>query len=45
MVDAVYADDQALLTNTPAKVESPLHRPEQEARGIGFYANADKTKF
>ena len=42
---AVYTDDQALLTNTPAQAESRLRSPEQTAGEIGFYVNANKTKF
>ena len=38
-----YADDQALLVNTPA--ESLLNSPEQAARDIGLYMDTDKTEF
>ena len=39
-----YADDLALLINTPALIESPLHSQEPAARGICLYVNSDKTK-
>ena len=44
MTDADYSDDLALLTNTPAQVESQLHSPEQAAGGISLYVNVDKTE-
>ena len=31
-----YADDQVLLTNTPALAKSLLYNLEQAARSIGF---------
>ena len=34
---ADYADDLALLSNTPAQAESLLHGLKQTARGIDFY--------
>ena len=43
--DADYADDIALLANTPAQAESLLHRLERAAGGIGLYVNADKTEY
>ena len=45
MTDADYADDLALLANTPPQAISLLHRLEQVAGGIGLYANANKTDF
>ena len=42
--DAGYADDIALLTNTPIQAESQLHNLEQ-AIDIGFHVNADKTEY
>ena len=36
-IDADYADNQALLTNTPAQAEELLHCLEQATRGIGLY--------
>ena len=43
--DTDYADDIALLANTPAQVESLLHSLERAAAGIGLYVNADKTEY
>ena len=40
-----YADDIALLTNTPATAQSLLHSLERAAGGIGFHVNADKTEY
>ena len=45
MKDGGYADDRALLTNTSAKAESPLHSLEQEGWGIRFNVNANKTQY
>ena len=45
ITDACYADDNALLTNTPAQAESLLHNLEKAAGGIGLYDNADKTEY
>ena len=42
---ADYADDKALLTNTPAEDETLLHRLEQAAAGIVFHINAHKTEY
>ena len=42
ITDANYADDIALLANTPAQTESLLHSLERAAGGIGLYVNADK---
>ena len=36
MLDEDYTDDLALLTNTLAQIESPLHNLEQAERGIGL---------
>ena len=44
-MDADYADDIALLANTPAQAESLLHSLEQAAGGIGLHVNRDKTEF
>ena len=35
----------ALLANTPAQVESLLHRLKRAADVIGFHVNADKTEY
>ena len=43
MTRANYADDLALLANTPA--ESLLHNQEQTARGIGLDLNANEAEF
>ena len=43
--DVDYADDIALLTNTPAQAETLLHSLEQAAAGIGLHVNAYKTKY
>ena len=41
--DADYADDIALLANTPTSAESRLHSLEQEPGGIGLHMDVDKT--
>ena len=40
-----YADDIALLANTPNQAETLLHSLERAAAGIGFHVNAHKTEF
>ena len=45
ITDADYADDIALLTNTPAQAETLLHRLERVAAGIGLHVNANKTEY
>ena len=45
MIDADYADDPALLANSPPKAKSLLHRLEQRAEGIGLIMSANKTEF
>ena len=45
ITDTDYADDIALLANTPAQAETMLHSLEQAAGGIGLHANADKTEY
>ena len=42
--DADYADDIALLANTPAQAESLLHSVKRTAAGICLHINADKRK-
>ena len=42
---ADYADDIALLANTPAQVESLLHSLELAAGDISLHVNADKTEY
>ena len=43
--DADYADDIAILANTPAQVETLLHSLERAAGGIGYHVNAHKTEY
>ena len=45
ITDADYADDIALLANTPTQAESFLHRQGKVAGGICLHANADKTEY
>ena len=45
ITDADYADDLALLANTPNQAETLLHRLEWAAAGIGFHVNAHKTEY
>ena len=40
---ADYIDDIVLLSNTPAQAESPLHRLERSAGGLGLHVNVKKT--
>ena len=44
MTDADYADDIALLANTPIQAISRLHSLEQAAGGINLHVNANKTE-
>ena len=44
-MDADYADDIAVLANTPTQAEILLHGQEWAAAGIGFHVNADKTEY
>ena len=43
--DADYADDIALLENTPNQAETLLHSSEQAAEGIDLHVNAHKTEY
>ena len=45
ITDADYADDIALLANTPAQGETLLHSLEHAAGDIGFHVNEDKTEY
>ena len=45
ITDADYADDIALLANTPAQTETLLYSLERVAAGIGLHVNAHKTKY
>ena len=42
MADVDYADALALLSNTPAQIESLLHCQEQAAKGTSLYVNSNK---
>ena len=43
--DAYYADDIALLANTPVQAETLLHSLERAAAGIDLHVNTDKTEY
>ena len=43
ITDADYADDIAILANTPDQAETLLHSLERAAASIGLYVNAHKT--
>ena len=45
ITDTDYADDIAILANTPDQAETLLHSLEQAAAGIGLYVNAHKTEY
>ena len=45
ITDANYADDVAVLANTPNKAETQLHSLERAAAGIGLHVNAHKTEY
>ena len=45
ITDANYADDIALLPNTPNQNETLLHSLERAATGIGLHVNAHKTEY
>ena len=45
ITDADYADDIALLANTPTQAETQLHRLDQAAGPISLHVNADETKY
>ena len=44
ITDADYADNIALLANTPAQAESLLHSLKRAAGGIGLYVTTNKTE-
>ena len=44
-MQADYADDIALLANTPAQTKSLLHSLEQAASDIGLHLNTDKAEY
>ena len=45
ITDADYANDLALLANTPNQAEILLHSLERAAAGIGLHVNAHKTEY
>ena len=45
ITDADYADDIAILANTPDQAETLLHSLERAAASIGIYVNAHKTEY
>ena len=45
ITDADYADDIAILANTPDQAVTLLHSLERAAAGIGLYVNAHKTEY
>ena len=45
ITDADYADDIALLANTPNQAKTLLHSLERATAGIGLHVNAHKTEF
>ena len=45
ITDASYADDIALLANTPNQAETLLHSLERAAAGISLHVNAHKTGY
>ena len=45
ITDADYADDTAILANTPNQAETLLHSLERAAAGIGLHVNAHKTEY
>ena len=45
IIDVDYADDIAILANTPNQTETIPHSLELVAAGIGFHANAYKTEY
>ena len=45
ITDADYADDIAILANTPKQAETLQDSLEQTAAGIGLHVNAHKTEY
>ena len=45
ITDTDYADDIAILANTPNQAETLLHSLEQAAAGIGLHVNGHKTEY
>ena len=45
ITDTDYANDIAILVNTPAQAETLLHSLERATAGIGLHVNAHKTEY
>ena len=45
ITEADYADDIAILANTPNKAKTLLHSLERAAASIGLHVNAHKTEY
>ena len=45
ITDTDYADDKAILANTPNQTETLLHCLERTATGIGLHVHAYKTEY
>ena len=45
ITDADYADDIAILANTPNQAKTLLHSLEKATAGIGLHVNAHKTEY
>ena len=45
ITDADYADDIAILANTPNQAETLLHSLERATAGFGLHVNAHKTEY
>ena len=45
ITDADYADDIAILANTPYQAETLLHSLERATTGIGLHVNANKIEY
>ena len=45
ITDADYADDIAILANTPNQAETLVHSLERAAAGIDLHVNAHKTEY
>ena len=45
IMDSGYADDIALLANSPTQAKSLLQRLERAAGGIGLHVNQNKTEY
>ena len=45
ITDVDYADDIAILANTPVQAETLLYTLERTAAGIGLHVNAHKTEY